>query len=162
MTFTSGDKVGAAYYITSANRSDGPWTYTVEAGKSLSDAWTVSGAYDFSVFGPNGFLREFKGDRTAAAPIVEIIKSGDRGNLRVSLTNPGTTGLKVVVTDGYGAVEAKTFNLKPDQVATWHSNLRGSGYWYDVTVKSGAHVRRLAGHVETDRPSTSDPAIATV
>ena len=35
--------------------------------------------------------------------------------------------------------------------------------WYDLSVTSDqddAFLRRLAGHVETGRPSTSDPAIA--
>ena len=34
--------------------------------------------------------------------------------------------------------------------------------WYDVTITSSADsrfIRRLAGHVESGRPSTSDPAL---
>jgi phospholipase C len=40
---------------------------------------------------------------------------------------------------------------------------RRSNGWYDLAVTSDhdhAFLRRLAGHVETGRPSTSDPAIA--
>lgn len=36
--------------------------------------------------------------------------------------------------------------------------------WYDLTVVSdhdAAYARRLAGHLENGRPSTSEPAIAT-
>ena len=51
------------FQVRSGNTSDGPWTYTVEAGQSLSDSWAVGpsnqGKYDLSVYGPNGFLRSF-------------------------------------------------------------------------------------------------------
>jgi phospholipase C len=39
-----------------------------------------------------------------------------------------------------------------------------SSDWYDVSLVSdqdGTFLRRLAGHVETGRASTSDPAIIT-
>jgi phospholipase C len=31
--------------------------------------------------------------------------------------------------------------------------------WYDVTVTAATTRRRLAGHLETGHPSTSDPAL---
>jgi phospholipase C len=39
-----------------------------------------------------------------------------------------------------------------------------SNGWYDLSVtadRDGAFLRRFAGHVETGRASTSDPATAT-
>ena len=57
---------------SAAGGSTGPWGYTVEAGKSLSDAWTAQGAaaaYDLSVYGANGFFRKFKGSIGGAPPI---------------------------------------------------------------------------------------------
>jgi phospholipase C len=41
---------------------------------------------------------------------------------------------------------------------------RRSGNWYDVAVVSDQDpkfLRRFAGHVETGRPGTSDPATLT-
>jgi phospholipase C len=41
--------------------------------------------------------------------------------------------------------------------------LRDSQFWYDLAVacdQDSTFLRRLAGHVETGRPSTSDPALA--
>jgi phospholipase C len=47
-----------------------------------------------------------------------------------------------------------------------HSAVLGGSYgWYDLKVTSDADstfVRRVAGHVETGRPSMSDPRTVTV
>jgi phospholipase C len=60
--------IGAAavvFQVRSGNGEEGPWVYTVGPRTSISDTWTFSGygkdAYDLSVYGPNGFLRTFKG-----------------------------------------------------------------------------------------------------
>lgn len=40
----------------------------VEAAKTLTDGWSVtSGEYDLWVYGPGGFVREFKGNLTTDA-----------------------------------------------------------------------------------------------
>ena len=56
---------------------------------------------------------------------------------------------------------ARHLELAPygEQEACWP--LAGSHHWYDLTVTSkeeGTFVRRVAGHVETARPSFTDPA----
>ncbi|MBO0511693.1 phosphocholine-specific phospholipase C, partial [Streptomyces beijiangensis] len=69
LTFSGGDSAGAHFYVTSANRTDGPWTYTTEAGKKISDTWNAAyskGSYDLTAHGPNGFLRTFKGPGSTA------------------------------------------------------------------------------------------------
>ena len=66
--FASHGAAGASWLVTSADSSPGgPVDYTsAPAGDSLDRAWDVAGArrarYDFTVYGPNGFLRGFKGD----------------------------------------------------------------------------------------------------
>ncbi len=64
LTFASGTHAGASFLVTSGNRTDGPWTYTTGAGKTVSDTWNSAyskDAHDLTVHGPNGFLRVFKG-----------------------------------------------------------------------------------------------------
>jgi phospholipase C len=42
------------------------------------------------------------------------------------------------------------------------AKVKRSHCWYDLSVvceQDGTFLRRLAGHIETGRPSTSDPAI---
>ena len=60
--FDNQGKSGACFQVRSAAADEGPWTYTVEAGKSLGNTWQRDGSYDLSVFGPNGFFRQFRGD----------------------------------------------------------------------------------------------------
>ena len=55
---------GACFLVRPNNSSEGPWTFTVEGGKSLSHIWNIGSSpalYDLSVHGPNGFFRSFKG-----------------------------------------------------------------------------------------------------
>src|SRR5262249_61266022 len=67
VTFLNTGAAGACFQVRSGNSSFGPWSYTVEAGKSLSDAWGASrtngGRHDPSVFGPDCFLPGLRGGR---------------------------------------------------------------------------------------------------
>jgi phospholipase C len=60
--FANTGRAGVCFQVFSGNSADLPRTYTVEAGKALFDSWTAAqGKYDISAFGPNGFLRTFRG-----------------------------------------------------------------------------------------------------
>ena len=80
------------------------------------------------------------------------------------MANPGTTPVRLTVTPAlYPAGPARHHLLAPGMtvVDTWP--LKDSAGWYDLTVtaaSSTTFLRRLAGRVETGRPSTSDPATA--
>src|SRR5262249_52781918 len=65
--FANTGRAGACFQVLSGNSADLPRTYTVEARESLFDSWAaVLGKYDLSVFGPNGFLRTFRGSVPSA------------------------------------------------------------------------------------------------
>src|SRR5262249_15061153 len=63
--FTNAGEATAVFQVRSGNSADIPRTYTVEPSKHLSDVWNVmsigAAEYALSVYGPNGFLRAFKG-----------------------------------------------------------------------------------------------------
>ncbi|WP_217253813.1 phosphocholine-specific phospholipase C [Streptomyces sp. AC602_WCS936] len=164
LTFASGPRAGAAFLVTSGNRTDGPWTYTTEAGKTVADTWNSAysdGAYDLTVHGPNGFLRAFRGPNRAAGPEVTARHTGD--DLRLTLTNAGSGAARLRVADGYGG-RSRTVTVRPGATVHHTVDLARSRRWYDVTVTSEsdpAFLRRLAGHVENGRPGVSDPAIVT-
>ena len=116
----------------------------------------VSGGYDYTAYGPNGFVRQFRGG--VAGPEVGVRREG--GDLALVLTNGGTTPVRLTVTDAYGR-RSTTRLLRPGARIVETVETRRSGNWYDVSVVSDhdpRFLRRLAGHVETGRPSTSDPA----
>ncbi|MBZ9643762.1 phosphocholine-specific phospholipase C [Streptomyces sp. PSKA30] len=164
LTFASGAKAGAAFLVTSGNRTDGPWTYTTEAGKSISDTWNSAysgGSYDLTVHGPNGFLRVFKGPNKVAGPEVTARHRGD--DIELTFTNRGSGTVQLKVADGYRG-RARTVRVRGGATVRQTVDLAASRRWYDLTVTSDADpafVRRFAGHVENRRPGVSDPAIVT-
>lgn len=164
LTFSGGAAAGACFHVRSDNRTDGPWTYTTEAGKEISDTWNTAyskDAYDLSVFGPNGFVRVFKGPGKTAGPEVTARHDKATGNLKLTLKNAGTADVNLSVSNAYGGV-AETFKVKAGGSVEHTVDLRASKRWYDVTVKSDADdtfLRRFAGHVENGQAGVSDPAI---
>ncbi|GHH79440.1 phospholipase C, phosphocholine-specific [Streptomyces sulfonofaciens] len=166
--FASRGEAGAQFYVTSRTLAEGPWTYTVSAGKQLSGTWSVGtgdgGAYEVSVHGPNGFLRQFAGHAAGRGPEVTARHAPHGGQVELVLTNHGTASVRLAVRDGYGAGHAAVYPLKPGASAV-HTAQTGAGHgWYDLSVTSAqdvAFLRRLAGHVETGEISTSDPAVIT-
>ncbi|SFY52339.1 phosphocholine-specific phospholipase C [Streptomyces sp. F-1] len=164
LTFASGAHAGAVFLVTSGNRGDGPWTYTTEAGKTLSDTWDSAysgGVYDLAVHGPNGFLRVFKGGNRSAGPEVTARYTGER--VELVLTNQGSGAARLRIADGYGGAPAAV-TVRPGATVRHTVDLTRGHRWYDLTVTSAddpAFVRGFAGHVENGRPGVSDPAIAT-
>ncbi|OAR23065.1 phospholipase C, phosphocholine-specific [Streptomyces sp. ERV7] len=166
LTFGAGASAGAQFLVTSPNRTDGPWTYTTEAGKTLSDTWNTAyskGTTDLTVFGPNGFLRTFRNPGKTAGPEVTARHNAATGNLDLTLTNAGTSSARLTVTNGYGGA-SQALNVQPGATVKYTVDLTASGRWYDVSVVSSADavfLRRFAGHVETGAAGVSDPAILT-
>ncbi|MCM2416818.1 phosphocholine-specific phospholipase C [Streptomyces sp. RKAG293] len=167
-TFANLGTVGAAFHVTSAVRSDGPWTYTVDAGKTLTDSWALPGAtsrYDFSTYGPNGFLRRLAGTVGQIGPEVTARHDPSTGHVTLTFSNPGTQAVTFTATDAYAPTQHYTYTLNPGASRTvpdW--GVAPANHWYDITVTTStdtAYRRRFAGHVETGAPSTSDPATAT-
>ncbi|MFF1317853.1 MULTISPECIES: phosphocholine-specific phospholipase C [Streptomyces] len=162
LSFASGAKAGAAFHITSGNRTDGPWMYTTEAGKGIADTWNSAysgGSYDLTVHGPAGFVRWFKGSNKVTGPEVTARHQGD--DIELTFTNKGTTSVRLKIVNGYGG-RPSTVTVRPGAKVCRTVDLAASRRWYDLTVTSEsdpAFLRRFAGHVENGRPGVSDPAI---
>jgi phospholipase C len=166
--FMSHGKVGANYHVTSATHAGGPWTYTVEGDRKLTGSWNVGadgkGRYDFTVHGPNGFLRRFTGRAGVAGTEISARDDRDACALRLALTNHGGSTARITIGNAYDGKRAVTYTIRPGAGAVHVAELQDTHGWYDLSVSSdqdGGYLRRLAGHVETGRPSVSDPAIAT-
>ncbi|AQS66503.1 phosphocholine-specific phospholipase C [Streptomyces pactum] len=164
LAFASGARAAAAFLVTSGNRTDGPWTYTTEAGKTIADTWNSvysDGSYDLTVHGPNGFLRVFRGPNRTAGPEVTARHTGD--DVRLTLTNTGSGPVRLRVVDAYEG-RSGTLTVRPGATVHHTVDLARSKRWYDLTVtceSDPAFQRRFAGHVENGRPGVSDPAIIT-
>jgi phospholipase C len=160
-TFWNQGAVGAHFTVHSRNASDAPRRYTVGAGRALSDSWVVGdAACDFSVRGPNGFFRSLAGGATRAHQAIEVHVDEDfrDGGVLLSLHNRGSQTLDVVVRDNaYGHPERRlSVTAGASEMERW--SLDASAQWYDLSVVYAGLTYRAAGHVETGRASTSDPA----
>ncbi|MGW2563943.1 phosphocholine-specific phospholipase C [Streptomyces sp. NPDC001514] len=166
LAFSGGASAGVQFYVTSANRSDAPWTYTTEAGKSIADSWNTKysrGVTDLTVHGPNGFLRRFRNPGKTAGPEVTARHNAATGNLDLTFTNAATADAQLTVTNAYGGTP-QAFTVRKGTTVTHSVDLSACRNWYDVTVTSTTtadFLRRLAGHIETGAPGLSDPGILT-
>jgi phospholipase C len=161
---------GAHFYVYSTNRTDGPWRYTVEAGKSLKETFDLSttiGIYAFDVYGPNGFVRKFAGNAAQtqngkpSLPEVRTHYDVANGNVFLAFTNKGQGFARLTVIDNAYGARPRTIVVPGGAEIEEAWVLASSHHWYDLTVSSNddsSYARRLAGHVETGRPSITDPA----
>ena len=162
LEFANTGSLGAVFAVHDRAGTAGPWTYTVSPGARLTDRppGLATGAYRLVVQGPNGFLRELAGsDR---APIVALEEAGNSVTLK--LANPtGQTCRLTVRALAYDRAAPVTIVLNPGETRTVRRNIAGSHHWYDLLVSGeDGFSRRFAGHVETGRPSWSDPAMGTL
>jgi len=152
ITFASRGRAGAVFHVTSGS---GPRDYTVGAGDSITGTWPSASADDIRVHGPNGFYRQFTGEGpdVSAAPA--------RGGLELAISSHAAASVRLTLSSAYDGERSQVTVRPGSTVRVTVPTTLGSG-WYDVLVISDSsprYLRRLAGHIETGRPSVSDPAL---
>ena len=160
----------AVFQVRSGNSTLGPWIYTVGSGHELSDSFAIAAnnltAYDLSVYGPNGFLRAFKGSVTGSGKSNLDIRSAydiRRNGIILTIRNLSASKTEVRVTDAYTGETLKQ-TLRPNESLENGWYLDRSFGWYDLTVSTesdSSFSHQFAGHVETGNDSVTDPAIAS-
>lgn len=177
---------GAQMWARSGDSRQPPRSYTVEAGKSLSDDLPVlpsskpAAGYAWTLLGPNGFMRVFHGlvaqaGHRADPELVLHVGRAQAGGLSsnpttdlsrlddfaLSLENPGTDTLILTLADmAYGRPRQEVV-LLPGGRKTISWNLAVSHHWYDIGITVSGYpdyLRRCAGHMETGHGSRTDPA----
>jgi phospholipase C len=175
MRFVNTGRAGAVFLVYTAQSTDAPRSYTVEAGKRLQDQLPLNanGSYDFTVHGPNGFLRRFAGQAVPrngwsgsdiARP--EIAEGYDvaNGNLQLRLENIGSARCQFRIVNAYDPDNVIQHLVRGGDNEQLYLDLRNAHGWYDLAITvdtDAAFVRRLAGHVETGKSSMSDPALGS-
>lgn len=176
---------GAHVWARSSDSRQPPRSYTVAAGKSLSDDLPVLPSsspvvrYDWTLYGANGFVRFFQGTfvrsgRQVGPPLVVRVGRAPAGlssdplsdlssldDLSLSVENTGAGSLILTLADrAYGQPEQKIV-LKPGAHRTVPWPVAASHHWYDLSVTVAGfagYLRRYAGHLETGHDSRTDPA----
>ncbi|WP_431042017.1 phosphocholine-specific phospholipase C [Streptomyces sp. P1-3] len=148
----------AGEYVTPQHRD-------IAAGKiSTWDVPVKDGRYDFTVTGPNGFRREFKGTAEGAAAGVRVRGSIDARRLLLTLTvtNKGKKTLRLTLRPqdyvADAAARSRTVSVRGGSTRAVEFSAREGRGWYDLVLTAegdpGFH-RRLAGHIECGNPSVS-------
>ena len=125
------------FHVRSGNPADFVRTYTVEPGKHLDGVWNVTSSYDLSVYGPNGFLRSFKGSIGSGAAALDVVSkygTNGRGSIALLITNVTNVQAEVSILDAYTG-KSDTRLLKPQQAFEEGLPLDHFGGWYDLVVK---------------------------
>ena len=167
---TNRGRAGAAFLLYRTGSSDTPRAYAVEIGKRLSDdvPLDADGHYHYSLHGPNGFFRRFKGSAKATRgwgggiALPEVTEAYDvaNGSIGLRLRNIGSAACEFTVRDAYGSPSVKR-RVVGGEIVDVYFDLRASHGWYDLAVlvdTDSSFERGFAGHVETGRGSMSDPA----
>jgi phospholipase C len=178
LRFANSGAAAAVFQVRAGSGGAGPWTYTVGAGAEASDSLAFTGAYDLSVYGPNGFYRRFKGKMVeemfgvahrgerplsvAKVPLeIEVSYDLEHNGVTLMIQNKGTAVCPISIRDGYTKKVLQEI-VKPGSSVSLYVSLVKSYGWYDLLVESkldAAFQRHVAGHVETGKDSMTDPAI---
>ena len=168
LSFRNSGAKTAVFQVRSANVLQSPRSYTVSPGSTLTDNWAFgadgASAYDLSVYGPNGFFRHYRGGAlgltaTNLESVVNYHRSADSVTLVVK--NVGTLPTTVQVRNIYTGA-ATNQELAAGAMSSNSVSLAQHAGWYDfvLTVPADPNFQQqLAGHLETGRASTTDPAM---
>ncbi|TAM98096.1 MAG: phospholipase C, phosphocholine-specific [Chitinophagaceae bacterium] len=149
--------------------------YAVAAGDTLTDNWGLNSHkddYHICIYAPNGFFREFKGNRHDPDVTVQCEYERKRlnnkkpnGNITLQIHNTSNQQQHISIRDNAYNNSPSTSALKPGESISITLPLGKSHGWYDFSlqVKGKEHfTRRYAGHVETGESSFTDPLMGRV
>jgi phospholipase C len=178
-----GESLGAPFnvyapgnYYNKASKAFEPvkaWAFAVSAGDSLDYHWPLEAFegehYHLRIYGPNGFFREFYGNK--AGPSVEVIcqpiMEGKEilDDMNIEIKNSSRQEVKLKVRDYKYRKEETEVVLKAGSGQLFMLPAKSSRGWYDFTVQSLDADNlsiRYAGRLETGADRTSDPFMAGV
>ena len=165
LTFVNSGRKAAVFSVRSVNAADAVRSYTVESGKSLPGTWDISAVYGLSVYGPNGFLREFNGSNDSDAAVLRVTAThgfGGCGSLALQIANVTKNQASIIVTDAYTGKKVPALLTRYGEEFVYDWSLEEFQGWYDLVItveQDPTFEYRFAGHIETGRESISDPAM---
>ncbi|RZL50358.1 MAG: phospholipase C, phosphocholine-specific [Pedobacter sp.] len=155
---------------TYKNEAGKTWAYAINKVNNIRDNWKIAnfenGIYNLVVNGPNGFFRQFIGDKNdpllSLSCVYEqsgVIKKAT-GNIQLLLESLELETLQIQITDDVYKANTKIINLPANSKKIVTLNLQKSKGWYDfkIVIKGKNNFsKHYAGHVETGEESITDP-----
>jgi phospholipase C len=158
-TLANTGSVGLSFAVyPNAYLSATPTPVTVAASSAGSYTWDAadtSGDYNFSVYGPDGFLTTFKGAVVAAStttgqiPLVTATLDTATTTITLTLSNDGTEAIGYTLTPSEyeGTTQTVTVDGGDSAAVSWPTDAYG---YYDVIITANTSddfTRRYAGRV---------------
>jgi len=151
-------------------------SFAVRSGEELQANWPLGNfeneSYHLRVYGPNGFYREYTGDKDDPALLVsfayEKMNNSPQkfsGNVILILENTGEENLPIEIVDNSYKSPLQSFELAASGKKEIVVNLAKSYNWYDTSIKIKGNAKfekRFAGRAETGEPGKSDPFMGRV
>ncbi len=163
LSFTNSGAASVHFSLyANAFRTDGPWPCDVPAGGSFGAAYNTTsggGNYDFTAYGPDGFVRRFAGNVSVDCGQLEasLALNATQSRIALQLANPGAAPALFRLTNGYatgaGSYQSYSVYAHTTNVVVW--DLGTNQGWYDFTLtvdRDARFLRRLAGHLQTNAP----------
>ncbi|SHM59758.1 phospholipase C [Chitinophaga jiangningensis] len=151
------------------------WSFAVKAGDALHYKWALAdfdgGQYELHLQGPNGFFRQFNGDKNDPGVQVQTtyetagITAKPTGNAVLKLVNHSGQPRTITIADNAYGNKSISRTLAANATEQVVLPLGKSHGWYDFTVKAegfNQFAQRFAGRVETGKESVTDPFMGGV
>ncbi|MBO9634469.1 MAG: phospholipase C, phosphocholine-specific [Chitinophagaceae bacterium] len=150
-------------------------SYALKAGDTITDDWDldefINKEYLLRVYGPNGFFREYRAHQSSPALQADCLYAKNsnlpnlfNGSLQLQLNNKTGKSLELLITDNAYKAPIQKIKLAPGKKILFIDTYKNFG-WYDssITIKGDAAFEyRFAGHIETGKPSKTDPFMGQV
>lgn len=153
--------------------------YALKAGDKLADSWDLNDfedkSYHLVFYGPNGFMREYKGNDESPEINFSIDYQLDKnkkptGNILLKVLNfdkNKKTSIKITDNAYKSGTQTKMLHAASSKATelTVVLNLEKNFNWYDFSVSVQGFENsliRYAGHVETGKESQSDPYMGQI
>lgn len=145
------------------------WPFAVVKQEDVTFDWALSdfkdGIYDLTAYGPNGYMRGFKGkdEEITVDALYETGKSGlPTGDILLRLQNRGEEDARLLVKSNAYEVFEHIIALQVGETKELRFHATKYGGWYDLSVyiPGKPFQRDYAGRVETGKASYSDPQLS--
>ena len=148
--------------------------YAISPGKKLEDSWDVNnfeeGIYNLEVHGPNGFYRNFKGNKEN--PLIRITcdqtgSDGPKNNfhkpqLRFACENLGPQAYELQFIDNSYGNKPVSYKIQGGETYNLKIDVSNSHQWYDISIQcKGFPIfkEQYAGRIETGIHTMTDPLL---
>ncbi|REC42533.1 phosphocholine-specific phospholipase C [Chryseobacterium pennipullorum] len=141
------------YDRTQFSNSNYHFSYALYAKQELSHS-VHSGAYDYEIFGPNGFFRKFKGNVSPHLDVI-LVNNNSKNQVELIFRKHKAENVTFALENLYEKSKKGITLQKADEkiIVDLHKN-KG---WYDLKILTEGLEWHFAGRIETGKVSVSDP-----